>query len=217
LWLILAAASIGVAAVIGASVAAIVVGAALGQLLFGVSVGLLVHATVVVSFVLLVLRLTRESDVPRWVVVVAATLFALPLLTVLLVVALAVSIVAAFAQRAIVIENIGPLAALRSGWQMARAHLGESLLTWLVNLGLALASGIVLLVVIFAALALLAPVGAALVGFAGFSTPTLLYASLAGLVFLAAVLTVAGISNAFFWSFWTLVYLRLRGGAAAPA
>jgi hypothetical protein len=149
--------------------------------------------------------------------VVAGTLFALPIFTVLLAATLTVSIVVAFAQRAIVVENLGTVAALRSGWQLARGHLGDSLLTWLVNLGLALASGIALVVAAFAALALLVGIGAVVVGAAGFSTPTLLYAVVAGLLFLAALLTAGGIVNTFFWAFWTLVYLRLRGGAEPAA
>lgn len=213
LWLILVAATIVIAACVGVIVAAAVAGFASNQPLIAASLAIVVYLGIVLGFVLAVLRVTRESDIPRWVVVLASALFALPIVTVLLVVALMLSIVVAFAQRAIALENIGPLAAMRSGWQLAQAHLGETLLTWLVNLGLALASGIVLVTVALAALVLLAGVGAVVVSVVGFSAPTVLYAAIAGILFLAAVLTAAGIANTFFWTFWTLVYLRLRGGA----
>jgi hypothetical protein len=101
---------------------------------------------------------------------------------------------------------------------VTRAHLGESLLTWLVNLGLALATGIAIVVGLLGAVLLLGGIGAALYAVAGFSAPTLAYIGLGGLVFLIGALTLAGIANTFFWTFWTLAYLRLSGraGAAAP-
>ncbi len=138
---------------------------------------------------------------------------------VVLAVGLTLSIVVAFAQRAIAVEDIGPIAALRSGWRVTRAHLGESLLTWLVNLGLALATGIAIVVGLLGAVLLLGGIGAALYAVAGFSAPTLAYIGLGGVVFLIGALTLAGIANTFFWTFWTLAYLRLSGraGAAAPA
>jgi hypothetical protein len=160
-----------------------------------------------------VLRLTRNAGAPRWLVAVGAALFALPIFTVLIVVGLAVSIVVAFAQRAIAVEDVGPIDALRSGWRLTRTHLGDSLLTWLVNAGLALATGIAVVMGVLGALVLLGGVGALLFAIAGFGAPTVAYIGLSAALFLAGVLTLTGIANTFFWTFWTLVYLRLSGRA----
>jgi hypothetical protein len=211
LWLVVAGAAVAIAAVIGAVVAASMLAFATGQPALGVSIASLAGAAVMVGFVVFVLRTAANATVPRWLLGLAAALFAVPIFTVLLVVALTVSIVVAFAQRAIVVEDIGPLAALRSGWQLARSHLGESLLTWLVNLGLALATGIAAVVGVLGALVLLAGLGALVVSVAGFGATTLVYLSIAGIVFVAGVLTLAGVVNSFFWTFWTLAYLRLSG------
>jgi hypothetical protein len=45
----------------------------------------------------------------------------------------------------------------------------------------------------------------------GFSTPLFAYVGLGGLLLVFAALTLVGITNTFFWSYWTLVYLRLSG------
>ena len=43
------------------------------------------------------------------------------------------------------------------------------------------------------------------------SIPLAAYAVVAVLVLLLAMWGVGGIANAFFWSYWTLIYLRLTG------
>jgi hypothetical protein len=175
----------------------------------GIAFGAAVWVAIVAVFVTFVVGKMPETTVPRWLVVAGATLFALPLFTVLLATGLAVSIVVAFAQRAIVVENVGPIAALWSGWRLMRAHLGDSLVTWLVNLGLALAAGIACLAGILGALVVLAGVGAVLFAAVGFSAPIVAYLGLGGVALLVAALALAGICNTFFWSYWTLAYLRL--------
>jgi hypothetical protein len=124
---------------------------------------------------------------------------------------LVLSIVVAFAQRAIAVEDVGPIAALRDGWLLTRQHLGGSLLTWLVNLGLAVGAGVVMLVGFICALVVLGGIGAALFAVTGLSTPVLVYVGVGTLLLVAAGLIVLGIGNTFFWSYWTLAYLRLSG------
>ncbi len=217
LWLLLALAAVLVVAALGVVVAvAVLVGTLSQSPLAGVAIAAMVAAAVVVSFVWFVLRMTRASGAPRWLVAVVATLFGLPVFTVVLVIALTLSIVVSFAQRAIAVEDVGPVAALRSGWRLMRTHIGESLVTWLINVGLALATGVAVVGGALGAVVLLAAVGALVFAVAGISTPLFAYAGLAGLLLLVGVLTLVGITNTFFWSYWTLVYLRLSG-RAAPA
>jgi hypothetical protein len=180
LWLVLVAAGIIVAGIIGALVAAVAVA-------------------------------TMAGGAPSTGLAIGAAVLAVPLFIVLAVIALGVSIIVAFAQRAIAVENVGPIDALRSGWKLARAHLGESLLTWLINFGLAIATALTALVGIGGVLVLLGGVGFALFSVAGFTAPTIAYIGVGGVALLALMLTVAGIANAFFWTYWTLAYLRLSG------
>ena len=218
MWLVLVAAAIIVAATIGAVVAAAVLVSVAGEASgVGLAIGALAAAAIVVGFVAFVVQTIGETPVPRWLIIVGATLFALPLFTVLLVISLALSIVVAFAQRAIAVENVGPIDALRSGWQLARAHVGESLLTWLINIGLAIGTGLTALMGIGAAVAVLGAIGFALFSIAGLTAPTIAYIGIGGIALLGLVLTVAGIANAFFWTYWTLAYLHLSEFEPRPA
>jgi hypothetical protein len=138
-----------------------------------------------------------------------AVLLAIALAIVGIVVAIGASIVVSFAQRAIFAENVGPLDALRIGWNMVSSHLGVSLLVWLINvalaIGVALATGLIAAVVA----GVLAVPAVALWAATGFTTATVAYLALGVIVVLAAVLVLVGIANTFFWNYWTLAYLRL--------
>src|SRR5579864_1285605 len=93
LWLVLVAAGIIIAAIIGAVVAAVaVVAVAGGAPGVGFAIGALAAAAVIVGFVAFVVQTVGETSVPRWAIIVGATLFALPLFTVVAVVALGLSI-----------------------------------------------------------------------------------------------------------------------------
>lgn len=158
------------------------------------------------------------GTLPGWQTVAAALLVGLPLAASGLLAAILVGIVVTYAQRAIAIDDLGPLAALRAGWRLLRAWPGRSLLAWLIGLGLSLGAG---LTVALASVAVAGIVGGAvallwLAG--GFTTPTMLIIGLGGFTFVVAILILAGLSNTFFWTYWTLVYLRLaEGGEGATA
>ena len=119
------------------------------------------------------------------------------------------SIVVAYAQRAIAVEDVGPLAALRAGLLLLRAHLGPSLLVWLINLALSIGAGIAIAVPMFVVLILLGILGVIIYAAVGFAAPLIVYGGFALLVLIAAFWLLAAIANSYFWSYWTLAYLRL--------
>jgi hypothetical protein len=125
------------------------------------------------------------------------------------------SIVAAYAQRAVAIEDEGPVAALGDGWRLFRRNMGASVLTWLLNLVLAIGVGIAASVAIAVIAAILGGIGFALWSALGAHVATIAYAAVAGAAFVALALTAVAIANTFFWHYWTLAYLRLRGQAHA--
>jgi hypothetical protein len=67
------------------------------------------------------------------------------------------------------------------------------------------------------ALLLVGSVGALVFAVAGLTAPNTAYIGLGGLVFVVGILTLAGIANAFFWTYWTLAYLQLSGHEAPSA
>jgi hypothetical protein len=142
-------------------------------------------------------------------------LIGLPLLVLLLAAGLCISIVVAFAQRAIAVDDLGPIQALRHGYSLMRVHLGESALTWLINFGLAVSFGAACLFGFVVTLIVLGGLGFAIFAVAGVGTLSIAYLGVGGLLLLVGGLLVSGISNAFFWNYWTLAYLTLSGRAIA--
>jgi hypothetical protein len=214
LWALLIGAALLVMLAIGLVFAVAVAASRVSQSpLVGFALVMVADAALVATFVSLVLDMTRTNPTAPWKIGLAATLFALPIFPALIVVGLSLSIVLAFAQRAIAIENLGPVDAIRYGWQLMRTHIAESVFTWLINAALALVSGLATLAAGLGALLAVSVVGALLFAAVGFSTPLFAYIGLGGVLLVFGALTLVGITNTFFWSYWTLVYLRLSGRA----
>ena len=129
--------------------------------------------------------------------------------------AIAASIVVAYAQRAVYAEDAGPLAALRAGWRVLRAHPGPSVLTWLINLALAFGVGIAAALAVGVVVAALAVLGMGV--WAVSEGAGVAYVALAALAVLAGGALLAAVANTFFWNYWTLAYLRLTGRGSEPA
>src|SRR5262249_50466187 len=64
-------------------------------------------------------------------------------------VAIAASIVVAYAQRAIAVDALGPLGAVERGIVLLRARLGSSLALWLVSLVVTIGAGIAVVIGLF--------------------------------------------------------------------
>ncbi len=162
----------------------------------------------------------QAFEAPRFLLGAILGLAILSLVVAAIVAGVSASIVVTFAQRAIAVDDVGPVDALREGWALFRTHLGTSLLAWLVNVALAIGGGIAVGLAMAAVGLVLGAVGAALWSALGWALPTIGYAGLAAILFLAVLLVAVGIFNTFFWNYWTLVYLRMGGprrGVAAPA
>jgi hypothetical protein len=136
------------------------------------------------------------------------------LLPVLIVGGIALSIVVLYAQRAIALDEVGAVEALRVGWRTLREHVGQSLLVWAIALGLGIAAGIALFALFLVAAALVGGVGFGVWSLIGLHPLTLAYAAVGGLAMLLAGAVVVGIANTFFWNYWTLAYMQLHGASA---
>ena len=162
----------------------------------------------VAGFVALVAGLTQVVE-PDALVVAPALLIGLLMVVTGVLAGVIVSIVVPYAQRAIAIHDVGPLAGLRDGWHVLRAHPRASLLVWLLNIGLTFGAGLAISVAMASVvLALAIPAVALWVAFE-LSAPTIGDLALAAFVALGVLLTLVSVANTFFWSYWTLAYLRL--------
>jgi hypothetical protein len=136
-------------------------------------------------------------------------LLALTAILVLIALAIALSIALAYAQRIVVVDDVGVVAAVRAGWRVLRAHLGSSLLTWLINLGLTIGAELAVGVAMAVVLGILVAIGLAVYTLAGFTAVTGAYVALGAVVAIALFWGMEAIVHTFLWSYWTLAYLRL--------
>ncbi|HEY7198733.1 MAG TPA: hypothetical protein VIC57_00900 [Candidatus Dormibacteraeota bacterium] len=119
------------------------------------------------------------------------------------------------ATRAVVLEQRGPLSALGRGFGLVRARLGRVLLVWLLQIGLALAAGIAVAIVLIPVLLL----AAGIVGVAAFTGgPGAAFAVgvPVGLVGLAVLIVVGGLAGAYLSTYWTLAFRRMELDAPKP-
>jgi hypothetical protein len=183
LWLILIAIAIGVAAIVGAVIA------------FAFAMGMI--------------GAVDGPGIPVWVPI--AALVGLLVALASIAVGILASILVAYAQRAIAVEDVDALAAIRSGWRLLRAHLGTSLLAWLLNVVLGIVVGIAIAFVVGAFVAALVAIGFISGAFGDLASPRILFLAGVALLIVPIILLLAGIANTFFWNYWTLIYLRLTG------
>lgn len=186
-----------------------------------VAVGIVVLLAVAAYVGVAVLAVSAVQQ-PVWVIV-PAVLFGIVLALVVGLCLLIFGVVVTFAKRAIAFLDIGPITALGEGWRMLRASPGTSLLVWLLDLVLNIASTVIITFVALALLLLLAI--PALIAWFGLGSnggsalyPLLGYGAVAGLAWVVAIWVLSGVAASFHWSYWTLAFLRLRADAvAAPA
>jgi hypothetical protein len=153
------------------------------------------------------------GTIPTGVGLALAIALGIAALVVVIPLAIIISISVAFAQRSIVVEEVGATVALRHGWRLMREHLADSLLTWLIGLALSLATTIGVAVETAAVGGLLLLLGLALWAVVGATAVLVAYAALAIGLTILAFLVGEGIAGTFLWDYWTLAYLQLRGGA----
>lgn len=119
-------------------------------------------------------------------------------------------IVINYATRAVVLEEMRPMAAFRRGWSVMRDNLGQTMLMFLVNLGLSIGAGIAILLALG-----LSSVPAIIAWLFAYnqSWPVGLIIVASGLMLLPLtmmILATAGM-NTYFSTYWTIGFDKLAG------
>jgi hypothetical protein len=128
---------------------------------------------------------------------------------------LVLQVVRLLAARAVALELLGPIAAIRRGFSLVAHRPGRVAATWLIQVALSLGAGIALGVVL--GILALPFVGAALVGYGAGGLGATLTASAVGLtVFIVASTLVSGAVGAYFSAYWTLAFRRLELDSPQP-
>jgi hypothetical protein len=159
---------------------------------------------------------------------ILAVLLVLGVVLLLIPVALALSLLMPIWRRACALDDLGVIEALRRGWAVLRRRAKDLVLMWLLLIGLGLAWALLMLLVVFALLAvavLLGGLPALLVGvlaslFADGALPWILAALVGVPIFILVVglpmLFLNGLKEVFRSSVWTLTYRQVRAIGEAP-
>lgn len=182
----------------------------LGLWLLQIGIVIAVAALVAILFAIGAVAVAAAGGGSRVAVIAILLLIGIPLGLALIIAAILFVIAVAYAQREIVAAEVGPWTALVSGWGLTRSRLGSSLLIWLFSLGLTIGASIAIAFALIILLLILGVIGVIFWAAFGFGAPTIVYLILAALVTLAGIWLLDAINNTFFWSYWTLAYLRLR-------
>jgi hypothetical protein len=192
--------------------------------------GLLIAVMLIVVAVGLVALIVWVSDSVPLVVLAAVMLVGLVFLAILagIVLALGISLVRPLIFRVCAVEGLGVIDSIRVGFEFIKAHLGDTVIMWLIMVGLQIGWGIVMIpVVLF--LLVVGGVVAALVGVSVGGLSSLVFQGAipwilglgAGIPIFILILApplvfLGGLAEVFKSSVWTLTYRELRalGGLA---
>lgn len=184
-------------------------------IVFGMVLAILLFVGIVGLLLFVGGRTVSPNEFPNVLMAVGIILLILFILA-MIVFGIFFGIIQEFATRAIAVEDIGPVAALKRGYALLRQNLSKSLLTWLVGIGLALGAVIAITIIVVIALIPLGLLGWVVYLATQALIPTLVYAGVALLVFIAFSWLLGAIMNTFFWNYWTLAYLKLTGLSGPP-
>lgn len=146
-----------------------------------------------------------DSTTARVVIGVLAALATTLLIIVLLV---TLAIVVQFALREVVIRGSGVFGSFGRGFNILQGNLGKSLLVWLINIGLRIATWIAVgLALLIVGLVLFLP--AIILTTQGLSTAALVTGIIAGVALVPIIIVVSAALGTFFHAYWTLAYLRI--------
>ncbi len=115
-----------------------------------------------------------------------------------------------YAVRAVVLQELGPVDAIRRGVRLFVGNIPQTLLLFLISVGLSIGGGIGGLLVVFIA-AVPGIIGWIVAYQMDFTTAWIVIASVLTLPLLMMTIAVAAVVNTFFGIYWTDAYLRLSG------
>ncbi len=182
-------------------------------LLIAIALGLLIVIGGPLAGIVFAVFSTTESLGVRIAVGIVVALLAIAALVVIFI---PLQIVAELSVRDLVLREERPVAGLRHGYRMFRTHLGPTLLTWLIQLGVSIGATIVV-VIVGLVLAVVVAVPTIALFAADLAAAAIAVLALAALILIPLFLVLFGALGTFTHSVWTLAYLRLGREGQQPA
>ena len=125
-----------------------------------------------------------------------------------------IGIIMNYATRAVVLEGLRPMAAFRRGWRVMKDNLGQTMLMYLVNLGLSIGSGIAILLAV--GLSAIPSIIAWILAYSqDWPMNLIIVASALMIIPLTMIILTAAAVNTYFTSFWTIGYDKLANNEPA--
>lgn len=118
------------------------------------------------------------------------------------------SLLVLLATRQIIIKNSGIVASLHEASEIINKNTSNLIIAWLINTAFGIAFGIAVAIAVLITGGILVLLGVGIY-FASNIVGVLIYAIPFGLAFLALLLLMGGVVNAYFSTYWTIVYKRL--------
>lgn len=172
---------------------------------FLISLALLIAIALPVGLLVVGTLAATDSTGVRVLVIALAALVAFLLAIASFIV---LTIVGHFALREIVVRDAGVFGSFGGGFRLFRNNVGKSLLVWLVNIGLKIATWIALgLALLIVGLVLFLPT--IILATQDLSTAALITGIVAGVILVPIVIVVSAAFGAYFHTYWTLAYLRI--------
>ncbi|MBI5870759.1 MAG: hypothetical protein HZB44_07370 [Actinobacteria bacterium] len=123
-------------------------------------------------------------------------------------------IIVNYATRAVVLEQMRPMAAFRRGWRVMMDNLGQTMLLFLINLGLSIGAGIA--IVLSVGLSSVPSIIAWILAYkADWPLSHIIVASGLTIIPLVLMILSAAAMNTYFTSYWTIGYDKLAGNEPA--
>jgi hypothetical protein len=183
----------------------------LGLRLIGLALGLVVLAVIGLLVLLGVLAYGGGQSGALVAVVVVGVMFVIALVPAAILAGIAFIV----ATRSVVLEQRGAVAALGRALRLLRARLGRALLVWLIQVGLGLAAAIAILIPLLIVVLVLGALVVG-VGLAAGPVPAIVVGVPIGLVVLAALVVLGGMSGTYLSTYWTLAFRRMELDVPRP-
>ena len=140
---------------------------------------------------------------------IVAIVWALVLILPLILFFIFLRILQMYALRSTAIDSETICNSLREGWHLFRNKLKETLLIWLISIGLGLLIGIAMAIIYLVVLIIFLAIGFGLYTAAG-TMSVIIISIILGLIFLAVTIVVSGFVHSFISAFWTLAFVELK-------
>lgn len=198
----------------------------LDLLLMVILLGLVIILTAVIAFFVFLavwggtgetIVVVLLSVMGLWLLgMVLMTMGCLSCFTIWFVISLAINLIVIYATRAVVLDGVRPMEALRRGWRLLIAMLNRSLLLYLLSTGLGIVASIGAVMLIGLA-AIPAIISWIITGTSGWFAAGITLSIVLTLIPVAVSLLVAAVVNTYFSTFWTISYRRLTGQEPSAA